>query len=54
VKDVVEQSMIIPEAQYLLNGCKELEFDNRLNSLNENAEEAFDRQNPVARRPGMP
>ena len=44
VMDVVGQLMMIPEAQDLINVCKELEFDNHLNSLSENAEEVLERQ----------
>ena len=44
VKDILGQLMSIPEAQPLLNGCKELEFENHLNSLSENAEDVLERQ----------
>ena len=43
VKDVAGQLMTLPEAQDLINSCKELEFDNHLNSLSENAEEVLER-----------
>jgi hypothetical protein len=36
--------MTIPEAQDLINSCKELEFENHLSSLSENAEEVLERQ----------
>ena len=44
VKDVVEQLMTTPKAQDLIKSCKELEFNNHLNSLSENAEEMLQRQ----------
>jgi hypothetical protein len=44
VKDVMEQVMKMPEAQSLLNQCNEMEFENHLNSLSDNAEEVLERQ----------
>jgi Phosphotransferase enzyme family len=44
VKDVMEQLMKIPEAQSLLNECDEVEFENHLNTLSDNAEEVLERQ----------
>lgn len=44
VKDVMEQMMKIPEAQSLLNEYSEIEFENHLNTLSDNAEEVLERQ----------
>ena len=44
VKDVMEHLMKIPEAQSLLNECNEIEFENHLNTLSDNAEEVLERQ----------
>jgi hypothetical protein len=44
VKDVVEQLMKMREAQTLLNHCNEIEFENHLNTLSDNAEEVLARQ----------
>ena len=44
VKDIVAQLINRPEAQALVNRCGELEFENHLNSLSENAEEVLERQ----------
>jgi hypothetical protein len=45
VKDIMERLMELPEAQSLLNDCNEIEFENHLNTLSDNAEEVLDRQN---------
>jgi hypothetical protein len=44
VKDVMEQLMKMPEARSLLNHCNEIEFENHLNTLSDNAEEVLERQ----------
>jgi hypothetical protein len=44
VKDVMEQLMMMREAQSLLNQCNEIEFENHLNTLSDNAEEVLERQ----------
>ena len=44
VKDVVGHLLTIPAAQDLLNGSRELDFENHLNSLSDGAEEVAERQ----------
>ena len=44
VKDVVGQLLTMTAAQDLLNGSKELEFENHLNSLSDGAEEVAERR----------
>ena len=44
VKDIVDRLMTMPAAETLLDGCKELEFENHLNPLHENAREVLERQ----------
>ena len=44
VKDVMGQSMTMPEANDLINSCKGLEFGNHLNPLSDDVDEVLERQ----------